>query len=61
MAVKKKTKKEKKKSISSKLIYKIGNLNGEPAFDPMSPSCYKLNLGEQMVERTGVVVATFQI
>lgn len=51
-------KNQNKKSISSKLIDTIGNQNGERVFDPVSFSCDKLNLGEQMVEQTRVGVAT---
>lgn len=60
MAIKKKKEKKKKKSISSELSYAIGNQNGGRVFDPMSLSCYKLNLGEQMVEQARVVVATLK-
>lgn len=33
----------------------------EGVFDPLSLSCYKLNLGEQMAQQTRVRVATFKI
>lgn len=59
MAVKKQ--KQKKKNILSKLIYKTSNENGEWVFDPMSLSCDKVHLGEQMVVQTRFGVATYKI